>query len=156
MPGNGTGITRQMALMRSLRDMLIVVIVLFITLSVPVAGQTMVPSTSPSPEGIIQISSTPSGAEVLLNSTFQGYTPLEIRNVTPGPYIVTLKLQGYPDREGYIVLKPDAATIVAVNLTKGLEPTTGITPAPTKAGSSFFAVCASLIGLGFLASRRRT
>jgi hypothetical protein len=140
--------------MRLLRNFLIGVIVLFVMVQVVVVGQTIIPSTSPSPAGIIQISSTPSGAEVQLNSTFQGYTPLEIRNVTPGPYIVTLKLQGYPDRVGEIVVKPEAVTIVAVNLTKGLEPTTGMTPAPTKAGVFPLTLCAVLGGLVFLAMKK--
>jgi hypothetical protein len=142
--------------MRSHRNILAAVTVLFVTLPVLVAGQTMVPLTSPSPAGIIQISSTPSGAEVLLNSTFQGHTPLEIRNVTPGAYIIVLKLQGYPDRVGDILVKPGAVTIVAVNMTKGIEPTKEIMPAPTKAGISILFFCIVLVVFGYLALRRHS
>jgi len=41
------------------------------------------------------IVSTPSGAEVYVNSQYMGITPLSFQNVTPGNYTITLQLQGY-------------------------------------------------------------
>ena len=141
--------------MRSFRIPVIMVIVLFAMIPTLVAGQNITSSNGTSNESIIQITSTPSHAQVLLNNTFQGYTPLEIRNVTPGTYMVTLKLQGYPDRFGEIEAKPNAVTIVAVNMTKGLEPTTGTTPAPTKAGMFIPSVVLTLGIFGYFVLRRK-
>ncbi|NYT17937.1 MAG: PEGA domain-containing protein [Methanomicrobiales archaeon] len=42
-----------------------------------------------------EIVSTPSGAEVYVNSVFLGITPLSFQNVTPGTYTVEIKMQGY-------------------------------------------------------------
>jgi hypothetical protein len=132
--------------MRLLCTILVIVLLLSVMIPVLGAGQTIAPSDSTTNESMIQITSMPSHAQVLLNNTFQGYTPLEIRNVTPGTYIVTLKLEGYPDRSGEIVVKPNAVTIVAVNMTKGLKETTGTTPAPTQAGVP---ILFSIMALGF-------
>jgi len=42
-----------------------------------------------------EIVSTPSGAEVYVNTVFLGITPLSFQNVTPGTYTVEIRMQGY-------------------------------------------------------------
>jgi hypothetical protein len=42
-----------------------------------------------------EIVSTPSGAEVYVNTVFLGITPLSFQNVTPGTYMVEIRMQGY-------------------------------------------------------------
>ncbi|MCU0630266.1 MAG: PEGA domain-containing protein [Methanoregulaceae archaeon] len=61
---------------------------------------TLVPEKSPD-TGDLQVSSSPSGAAVYLNSDFKGVTPiddsLDIVNLAPGSYTVTVKKSGYQD-----------------------------------------------------------
>jgi len=61
---------------------------------------TLVPEKSPD-TGDLQVSSTPSGAAVYLNGNFKGVTPaddaLDIVNLVPGTYTVTVKKSGYQD-----------------------------------------------------------
>jgi hypothetical protein len=42
-----------------------------------------------------EIVSSPSGAEVYVNTVFLGITPLSFQNVTPGTYTVEIRMQGY-------------------------------------------------------------
>jgi hypothetical protein len=61
---------------------------------------TLVPEKSPD-TGDLQVSSSPSGAAVYLNANFRGVTPqddsLDIVNLAPGSYTVTVKKSGYVD-----------------------------------------------------------
>ena len=80
--------------------------------------------------GSIQISSTPSGAAVYLDSQYQGVTPeshdyIQIPNLTPKTYTTLLKKDGYLD---YIaVIRVTANETVQLSAT--LNQTT-ITPEP--------------------------
>lgn len=47
------------------------------------------------PAATADIVSTPTGAEVYVNSLFMGMTPISFQNVQPGNYTVELRLQGY-------------------------------------------------------------
>jgi hypothetical protein len=61
---------------------------------------TLVPEKSPD-TGDLQVSSSPSGAAVYLNGDYKGVTPLDdsldIVNLAPGSYTVTVKKSGYQD-----------------------------------------------------------
>jgi len=61
---------------------------------------TLVPEKSPD-TGDLQVSSAPSGAAVYLNGDFRGVTPpddsLDMVNLAPGSYTVTVKKSGYQD-----------------------------------------------------------
>lgn len=50
-----------------------------------------------STSGGISIVTSPSGAEVYLNHTFRGFTPLTIDPLEPGSYSVLVKMSGYQD-----------------------------------------------------------
>jgi hypothetical protein len=145
---------RPVPFMRLYRNVLIIAMIIVMLLPAPVLGQNSVPLSSPPSYGTLQVSSVPSGAEVMLNGTFQGDTSLIIRNVTPGPYLVTLRLQEYQDREAYIVVKSHAITQMSLNLTPAESQTPGTTPIPTRAGIIDLTFCAALIAIVFLASRK--
>jgi len=61
---------------------------------------TLVPEKNPD-TGDLQVSSVPSGASVYLNGDFRGVTPqddsLDIVNLAPGSYTITVKKSGYQD-----------------------------------------------------------
>ena len=50
--------------------------------------------------GSLQVSSEPAAANVLLNGTTVGVTPVTISDLPPGPVMVTLTLSGYQDWNG--------------------------------------------------------
>lgn len=50
--------------------------------------------------GSLQVSSEPAAANVLLNGTTVGVTPVTISDLPPGPVMVTLTLPGYQDWNG--------------------------------------------------------
>jgi hypothetical protein len=56
---------------------------------------SLTPVSQPPNAASADIVSTPSGAEVFINSVYMGLTPLSFQNVTPGTYTIMLQLQGY-------------------------------------------------------------
>ena len=56
---------------------------------------TLVPSGQPATTASVQITSDPSGADVLINNGYMGITPLTAQNVQPGSSTITITLAGY-------------------------------------------------------------
>ena len=69
----------------------------------------------------ISFYSIPSGAKVIINTNFQGYTPLIIRPVPNGSYQIILQYAGYNDWSQNITVNNDAKT---VNVTLSASPAT--------------------------------
>ena len=69
----------------------------------------------------ISFYSIPSGAKVIINTNFQGYTPLIIRPVPNGSYQIILQYAGYTDWSQNITVNGDAKT---VNVTLSASPVT--------------------------------
>ncbi len=106
--------------------------------------------------GSIQISSTPSGAAVYLDSQYQGVTPeghdyIQIPNLTPKTYTTLLKKDGYLD---YIaVIRVTANETVQLSAT--LNQTT-ITPEPQATQMiviGILVVIVILLGIAFVITR---
>jgi len=62
-----------------------------------VAAETKTTVTDAVTVGVLQITSTPSGASVLQNGRGVGKTPFENKNVKPGSYDIIVRLTGYAD-----------------------------------------------------------
>ncbi|MDD1654518.1 MAG: PEGA domain-containing protein [Methanomicrobiales archaeon] len=71
--------------------------------------------TSPPRPGSVSVSSLPPGAAVYLDGTYQGTTPVEIANLTPGTHLVRLRMEGYGDREMAIVVEAGNRTSVTAS-----------------------------------------
>jgi len=91
--------------------------VCFLLLTLFIAEACTTPPTSPEPEeegGILQINSSPSGAEIWLNGSNTGkVTNAVLTNVSPGTHTLKLIREGYQDYEQKVTVSP--RTTVQVN-----------------------------------------
>ena len=78
--------------------------------------------------GDLQVSSTPSGASVYLNGDFRGVTPmddsLDIVNLVPGSYTITVKKSGYQDYATPVTIQAGKD----VQLNAALQPASQVPP----------------------------
>ena len=81
----------------------------------------------------MSVSSLPPGAAVYLDGTYQGTTPVEIANLTPGTHLVRLRMEGYGDREMAIVVEAGNRTSVTASYPPlpTPTPTPAVTTLPT-------------------------
>jgi hypothetical protein len=101
---------------------------------------TMVPVTpGPTPDttGQINVGSTPTGANIYLDTTFRGITPLTLTNIPQGSHTITLKINGYQDWTSSVNVVAGSYTQVSGVLNPGQPPGPTVsapqpTPQPTK------------------------
>jgi len=82
------------------------------------------PATTPSGTGGLTVTSTPPGANVFLDNTFMGISPLTLSSVATGDHVVSLRLDGYQEYSVTTPVNAGAVSTVSAALTT-------ITPAPT-------------------------
>ena len=113
------------------------------TVSVPLNPTTPVSTT-----GTLEISSTPTGADVYINNEYKGIAPLTVTLPT-GTYSVTFKLTGYTESSVSATVNSGATSTVQGSLVPVSKPTqTGI--------SAISIIAAGIIGSGaFVLLRRR-
>lgn len=63
----------------------------------------------------LTIESTPSGAEVYINGTYEGETPLEV-TLLPGEYEIKVSKEGYEERTSVVHLLPGDSVVLNFNL----------------------------------------
>jgi len=133
------------------------IIILLIILGSVVTGTAMGALLN-NATGAIQISSTPSGAAVYIDTQYQGITPeggsyIKITNLTPKTYVTLLKKEGYMDYTTVIRVTANETVPLSVTLT----PAT-ITP-ETQATSmviiAIIVVIILLLVIAFIVSRRK-
>lgn len=98
--------------------------------------------------GQISVSSQPAGAEMFLDNTFRGITPLTLTGVTAGSHTVLLTMTGYTDSSMTVNVAAGQLTPVAMNLAEA--PVT-----PTKSPLGMVPVLTALAGIGLIAAMRR-
>ncbi|HIQ39140.1 MAG TPA: PEGA domain-containing protein [Methanothermococcus okinawensis] len=67
------------------------------------------------PKGFLSIESTPSDADVYINGTYEGTTPLTI-DLTPGTYNITIKKDGYKEYSTTTSISPGESKTINANL----------------------------------------
>jgi hypothetical protein len=78
------------------------------------------PTPAPTPEyGQITVTSEPAGANVFLDNTLRGITPMTIKAVPNGRHTVTLRFDGYDDAVQDVTVTADAPQVSAVLAAKG-------------------------------------
>ncbi len=104
-------------------------------------------------DGSINIQSTPSNAEIYINEEFKGYTPLIIRELGPGNYHITLKLEGYQEW--------DASVDVSINekekISANLYPSASTSPSETSTPISPIIpiICIGIVSLALYCSQKK-
>jgi len=111
---------------------------------------TLVPSGQPSSTASVQVSSDPSGADVLINNAYIGVTPLTAQNIQPGSSTVTIKLAGYNPYTSTLQISAGQALQINAALSPIATPTK---KAPVSPLGAIFAV--AIIGIISLATFRR-
>jgi hypothetical protein len=89
--------------------------------------------TAPAPDpttGSVSVQSTPAAANVFLDGTLVGLTPVLVSGITPGSHQVRIEKTGYEPYQMTASVSAGATTVVSAVLTPGPTPTT-TTPAPT-------------------------
>ena len=106
---------------------------------------TPVPAT-----GGFNIVSTPSGAEILIDNVFRGYTPSVLDGISAGQHQVLLKYTGFMDYSTTAPVNAGQTTPLAI----GMQPAP--TPTPESAPSLPYLVgeIALILGIGVLSRRR--
>jgi hypothetical protein len=92
---------------------------------VTVVKPTLVQNTQPE-TGDIQVSSSPAGASIYLDNTFQGITQstghIELTGIAPGPHQLVLTLDNYQDYSSSVQVMAGQVTVIAASLTPSLAP----------------------------------
>jgi hypothetical protein len=107
------------------------------------------PSPKPDTTGQILVASTPAGAELFLDNTFRGITPVTLSDIPAGSHVVMARQAGYADASQTVTVTGGQSTPVPLMLA-AIPPTTTKTPLTLVPVIGAFAV----IGF-FLASGRR-
>ena len=106
------------------------------------------PGPSPDTTGQIIITSSPSGADVYLDNSYRGITPVTLPDIAAGQHTLLLKETGYSDYTTVVTVTGSIATPVAATLTSP-EPTT------TKAPVALVTVLLSILGAGIAVAARK-
>lgn len=92
------------------------------------------PTPTPTPEyGQIVVISEPAGANVFLDNTLRGITPLTLKTVPNGRHTVTMRLEGYEDAVHDVTVTADAPQVsatLAVKTAGAKTPATSIPVTP--------------------------
>nr|WP_320162481.1 PEGA domain-containing protein [uncultured Methanoregula sp.] len=104
---------------------------------------TPVPAT-----GGLNIVSTPTGADVLVDNIFKGYTPAVLDGITPGQHQVLLRYTGYMDYSTTVTVNSGQTTPLAISLQAAPSPTPQSAP-------SIAILIGGLAGIIALAGLRR-
>jgi len=110
---------------------LVIPLVIF---SVLIAGCISSPNTA---TGTLNFSSSPSGAQIYLDSKYQGTTPSTLPGITPGDHTLEYRYPGYQSWDTNITVSPGSSVIYAALIPAAMiaNPSSvvqaGTTPAPS-------------------------
>lgn len=95
------------------------------------AGTTIsITCSMPQSNGNISITSSPIGAEVLVDGTSKGIAPLTVTNVSPGFHAVKCKLTGYADNDNSATVTAGSTSMVICSLVKAGDLSVRLTSEP--------------------------
>ena len=105
------------------------------------------PTGPKSATGGLSVSSTPSGATVLVDNNFVGITPLTLKEVAAGSHVVTISLTGYQNYQTTTTVNAGTTTTVSA----GLSP---VTPTTQKSSAIPLMACGALLVLALISIKK--
>jgi hypothetical protein len=103
-------------------------ILILILVSILLAGCL---TGEPAEQGTLDLTSSPSGAEIYLDSQYKGTTPSTIAGLIPGSHTLELRLKGYKSWKGAVTVPAGTSDYrVALTALAGFEETPEITLTP--------------------------
>jgi len=87
--------------------------------------------------GTISVRSSPSGASVYLDGSYQGTTPMTISGVVKGGHNIELQKSGYYEWSGTVTVNAGQTTTVSRTLTQIPSPTTGTIAVSSTPGGAY-------------------
>ena len=90
-----------------------IILIFIVIFCVLITGCTSIPNVG---TGTLQLSSSPSGAQVYLDNQFRGYTPITITNVASGNHILEYRYSGYQSWSTTVTVSSDSSQIYAALL----------------------------------------
>lgn len=87
--------------------------------------------------GTISVRSSPSGASVYLDGSYQGTTPMTISGVVKGAHTIELQKSGYYEWSGTVTVNEGQTTTVSRTLTQIQSPTTGTIAVSSTPGGAY-------------------
>lgn len=85
-------------------------------------------ATLPAESGSLAITTTPAGAEVYVDGSLRGLSPVTIDRLAPGTHAVHLKLSGYADNTAQVAITAGRTLPYAVTLGPSAGRSAGATP----------------------------
>ncbi|MFA5331873.1 MAG: PEGA domain-containing protein [Methanoregula sp.] len=95
--------------------------------------------------GQVQISSAPSGANILLDNAYKGITPLTLPNIPEGTHTLTLSMNGYQDYTTTVNVVGGSTIAAAGVLTAVPQTTATRSPVPTVTILAAIGLCSGLV-----------
>ena len=106
------------------------IIACLILAGIPPAMAAVSVTAEPSTGSTISILTNPVGAAVYLNDEYRGVTPVKIDDISPGKYVIDIRMNGYRNETIPRTLTPGSKLEIGINL----ELLSSL-PAPTGSGS---------------------
>ena len=117
----------------------------------PVSMTRIGPNPTPVPAaGALNIVSTPTGADILIDNIFRGYTPSTITEIDPGQHQILLKYTGFTDYSGTTTVNPGQTTPLAIGMMPVPTPTPQSAPSP----AILFGGLLTIFGMAIMLRRR--
>jgi PEGA domain len=104
-----------------------------------------VPSSKPDTTGQIAVASSPAGAELFLDNTFRGITPLTLSDIPAGLHVVMARQAGYTDASDTVTVTGGQSIPVALSLS--MIPPATKTPLTIVPVIGTFAIAGLILGL---------
>lgn len=97
--------------------------------------------------GSITVTTSPSGASVYLDGSYQGTTPMTISGVVKGAHVIELQKAGYYEWSGQVTVYAGQNSRVSQNLNKIPNPTTGTISVSSTPGGAYIYLDGSYEGV---------
>ena len=102
------------------------------------------PGPTPNINGQITVRSSPSGANIYLDNSYRGLTPLTLVDIPAGSHAIILKLNGYEDWQSSVNVLAGSSTDVSGTLASSPQPTPTTVPQATQSPISLVSIISAI------------